>query len=151
MQVVVLLFEQHIGECEQRQGGSKVDPMPSHKRQSRRGRKRRAEVYEAQRHSELQQRVEGRNLHMPYPQFIGHQLVRMLAVRLAQVLMQPDAMAYGKASVHAIDQQEYEICHVARSENERAYEEEEDICHDYFILFGTEIMAEISVVQCQLS
>ena len=65
--------------------------------------------------------------------------------------MQQDAMAYGKASVHAIDQQEDEICHVARSENERAYEEEEDICHDYFILFGTEIMAEISVVQCQLS
>lgn len=87
--------------------------MPGHKRQSSRGRKRRAEVYESQRHSELQQRVEGRNLHMPYTQFIGHQLVRMLAVRLAQVLMQ----------------QEYEICHVARSENERAYEEEQDICH----------------------
>ena len=103
--------------------------MPGHKRQSSRGRKRRAEVYESQRHSELQQRVEGRNLHMPYTQFIGHQLVRMLAVRLAQVLMQQDAMAYGKASIHAIDQQEYEICHVARSENERAYEEEQDICH----------------------
>ena len=103
--------------------------MPSHKRQSRRGRKRRAEVYEAQRHSELQQRVEGRNLHMPYPQFIGHQLVRMLAVRLAQVLMQQDAMAYGKASAHAIDQKEDEICHVARRENERAYEEEQDICY----------------------
>ena len=38
--------------------------------------------------------------------------------------MQQDAMAYGKASVHAIDQQEDEICHVARGENERAYEEE---------------------------
>ena len=38
-------------------------------------------------------------------------------------------MAYGKASVHAIDQKEDEICHVARSENERAYEEEQDICY----------------------
>ena len=84
-------------------------------------------------------------------QLIGHQLVRMLAVRLTQFFVQQDAMHDGQAAVHAIDQQEDEICHVSRSENERAYEEEEDICHDYFILFGTEIMAEISVVQCQLS
>ena len=66
---------------------------------------------------------------MTYMQFICHQLVRMLAVRLAHVLVKQDAMAYGKASIHAIDQQEYEICHVSRSENERAYEEEQDICH----------------------
>lgn len=129
MQVVVLLLEKHIGEREQRQGGDKVDPMPSHKRQFRRGRKHRAEVYEAQGHCELQQGVEGSDFHVADLKLIGHQLISVLAVRLAQVVVQQDAMAYGKASVHAIDQQEYEICHVARSENERADEEEEDICH----------------------
>lgn len=129
MQVVVLLFEQHISECEQRQGGSKINPMPSHKRQSSRGRKRRAEVYESQRHCELQQGVEGSDFYVPDFKLIGHQLVRMLAVRLAQVLVQQDAMAYGKASVHAIDQQEDEICHIARRENQGADEEEQDICY----------------------
>ena len=50
-------------------------------------------------------------------------------LRADQVLVQQDAMAYGKASVHAIDQQEDKICDVARSENELAYEEEQDICY----------------------
>lgn len=129
MQVVVLLLEKHIGEREQRQGGDKVDPMPSHKRQFRRGRKHRAEVYEAQGHCELQQGVEGSDFHVADLKLIGHQLISVLAVSLTQVFVQQDAMHDGQAAIYAIDQQEDEICHIARRENQGAYEEEEDICH----------------------
>ena len=129
MQVIILLFEQYISNGQQDKGQCQINPMPGHQRQPGSRGKNRAKVDEAQRYYKLHKHINAAHQRMRHLQLIGHQLVRMLAVRLAQVLVQQDAMAYGKASIHAIDQQEDEICHVARSENERAYEEEQDICY----------------------
>lgn len=129
MQMIKLPHKQHISHSQRHQRHHETNPMPSHKRQSSRGRKRRAEVYESQRHSKLQQGVEGSDFHVPNLKLIGHQLISVLAVRLTQVFVQQDAMHDGQTAVHAIDQQEDEICHIARRENQGADEKEEDICH----------------------
>lgn len=51
----------------------------------------------------------------------------MLPVRLAQILVQQDAVAYGQNAVHAIHQQEDEIRHIAGGKNKTADHEQEDI------------------------
>ena len=55
---------------------------------------------------------------MTYLQFVCHQLIRMLAVRLTQVLMQEDTMTDGQAAIHAIHQEEEQPCNVTRSHNQ---------------------------------
>lgn len=50
---------------------------------------------------------------MAHLQFIGHQLIGVLAMCLAEFFVQHNAVADGEASVHAIDKQEYQPGDVA--------------------------------------
>lgn len=150
--MIIFLLEQNVSHGQQNQSEGKVNPMTGNKGQTRGRSDYRTKIYKAQRYKQLQSHIYQTNNRMRHLQFIGHQLVGVLAMRLSQVLVQQDAMAYGKASIHAIDQQEYEICHVARSENERAYEEEQDICHSDLAYvpgeaFGLSLRAEVEAAE----
>ena len=63
---------------------------------------------------------------MAYLQFIGHQLIGVLAVRLAEILVQHYAVTDGKAAVHSIDEQEYQPRDVARASNQKPHGEQDN-------------------------
>lgn len=54
MKVVILFLEQDISHDQQHKSHGEVNPMPGDKRQAARGRKKRANEYEAERHGQLQ-------------------------------------------------------------------------------------------------
>lgn len=76
-----------------------------------------AEADEPETDNELQSHVDETDSDMTNLQFVGHQLEHMLAMCLAEVLMEHDAMADGQTTNHSIHEQENQIREVARSEN----------------------------------
>ena len=57
---------------------------------------------------------------MPHFQLIAHQLESMLAMSLAQVLVQHNAVDDGKATIHTIYEQENQIGNITRLYNHLA-------------------------------
>ena len=53
-------------------------------------------------------------------QLVGHQLVGVLAVSLAKVLVQQDAVHDGQHGVHAVDPEKQEVLDIARGGYEPA-------------------------------
>ena len=76
MEVVVFSHEEDVGGAEHEQHGGEIDP-------ARGGRVREQQDRDGA-DQELQQGVERRHLHVADVQFVGHQLVGVLAVRLAE-------------------------------------------------------------------
>ena len=68
---------------------------------------------------------------MPNLQFIRHQLINMLTMRLSQILMQHNTMTNSQASIHAIHQQENQPSNITSRKNKRTYQEQQDIRHTY--------------------
>ena len=91
----------------------------------------RAYVDKAQTDCQLQKHIQQTDLYMPYLQLICHQLESMFPVRLTQVLVEHDAMDNRAAAIHAINQQEDQICHILRKRNEATNQEQQDISHTY--------------------
>lgn len=73
----------------------------------------RTKINESQRNCELHYGIEARNLYMTNFQFIRHQLICMFAMCLSLVLMKHNAVADCQATIHTIDKQEYQICHIS--------------------------------------
>ena len=63
---------------------------------------------------------------MVHALLIGHQLVGVLAVGLAQGLVQHDAVDDGQAAVNAIDNQEQQPGHIGLGQNQLADTEQQD-------------------------
>lgn len=57
-------------------------------------------------------------------QFVGHELVCVFAVGIAEVLVQHDAVEDGEYSVDAIDAEEDEVCEVLCLDDNAAEEEQ---------------------------
>ena len=62
-------------------------------------------------------------------QFIGHQLVGVLAVRLAQMLVQHDSVYDGQDSVDTIDTQQKKILDITGGGDKPAENEQDDKCN----------------------
>ena len=63
---------------------------------------------------------------MAHLQLIRHQLVRMLTVRLAQILVQHYSMADSQATIHAIYKQEDQISHITSRDDHLTDQEQQD-------------------------
>ena len=87
MQMVVLLHEQHICYGEKEKDTDEVYPMCKYGIGNK--------VYKAKGNGELQKHIEARYLYMPDFKLIRHNLIRMLSMRLPQILMKHDAVADG--------------------------------------------------------
>ena len=61
-------------------------------------------------------------------QLVGHQLVRVLAVRLAQMLVQQDAVDDGQDGIHAVDPEQQQILDITGSGNKPAENKQDDEC-----------------------
>ena len=112
MQMIVLLLEQHIRHgqyhsCTQEVHLMRQDIIRTH-------------IDEAQRHHQLQGHIQQAHLHVTNLQFVSHQLISTLPVRLIQVLVQHDAVADGQYTIHTIHQQEDQICQIVCSNNHLA-------------------------------
>ena len=114
--MVVLLHEDDICRAEHEQHRGEVDPAC---RGAVREQQDRDGAYQ-----ELQQGVESRHGHMPDAEFVGHQLVGVLAVRLSEVLVEHDAVADGEHGVHSVDGEKQEPAEVSGPEHQRAEGEE---------------------------
>ena len=57
---------------------------------------------------------------------VGHQLIGVLAVSLAKVLVQQDAVHDGQHGVHAVDPEKQEVLDIARGGYEPAQGKEDD-------------------------
>ena len=118
VEMVVLLHEEHIRTTQHKTGHDQIDPV------SKQG--IRAEIDESQGDNQLDAHIQEADHDMAHPQLIGHQLIRMLAVRLPQMLVQLDAMRDRQAAVHAIHQQQHQIRDIPRLHDEPAQGEQHD-------------------------
>ena len=89
------------------------------------------QIYEAQGNADLYQGIDGADQDVRHVQFVGHNLIGMLAMGIAKVLMQHDAVEDGQYSVNAIDTEEYEVCRVLGLDDDAAEEEQEDVTYAY--------------------
>ena len=78
----------------------------------------RAKINKPKRHNKLQSHIEERHLHMPNLQLIRHQLVRMLPMRLPQILMQHNPVTDSQHTIHPIHQEEDQVRHIPRLHNQ---------------------------------
>ena len=118
MEVIILLHEQHIGRHQHQARHDQVDPVRQHRL--------RAQVDEAQGNHQLDDHIQQRDHHVAHPQLVRHQLVGVLAVRLAQVLVQHDAVDDGQRAVHPVHQEEHDVCNVLRRQHQAAQGEQDD-------------------------
>lgn len=86
----------------------------------------RNQVYETERYGQLNSHIYARNQRVAHLQFIGHQLVGMLAVGFSELLVQHDAVAYRHASVDSVYQKQYKPSDIACPYDEHAYGKEKD-------------------------
>ena len=119
MQMIVLPLEKHICHSESHQSAHQIPPV----RLNGIG----AQINESQRHGQLHTHVDASHYRMRHLQLICHQLIRMLPVRLAQILVQQDSVAYGQNTVHAIYEKENQPCDVLSLHRQLAYAEKHDI------------------------
>lgn len=117
MEVVVFSHEDDVGGAEQEQDGGEIDPA--------RGGGIGQEQDGGGADGQLQQGVERRHLHVADVQFVGHQLVGVLAVRLAEVLVEHDAVADGQHRVHSVDGEQHDPAQVAGPQNQGAQREQQ--------------------------
>ena len=117
MEVVVFSHEDDVGGAEQEQHGGEIDPA--------RGGGVGQEQDGGGADGQLQQGVERRHLHVADVQFVGHQLVGVLAVRLAEVLVEHDAVADGQHRVHSVDGEQHDPAEVAGPQNQGAQREQQ--------------------------
>ena len=121
MQVVVSLHEQHVGQREHDHRRDKIEPV---------GRDRvRHQVHHPQRDRQLQDHVEQRHRHVAQPQLVRHQLVRVLAVRLSEILVQQDSVHDRAHAVHPVDRQEHQPGDVARLQDQTPDQVQQDERH----------------------
>ena len=121
MQMVVLLHEEYVRQAQHDAGHDQVDPV----RQQR----VRAQEDESERDRELDAHVDAGHRHVAHPQFIGHELIGMFAVRLSQPLMQHEAMHDGQVAVHAVQDQQDQVRHVPGLHDQLPQREEQDERH----------------------
>lgn len=117
VEMVVLLHEEHIRHTKYQQHANQISPVP-------RGRGGNEDHPGADR--ELQQHIKAGHQRMLHPQLIGHQLVSVLAMRLAQGLVQHDLVADGQHGVHAAHGQEHDIREIARLQHQASQQEHHD-------------------------
>ena len=122
------IAQEALAHDQQHKSHGEVNPMPGDKRQAARGRKKRANEYEAERHGQLQGHVNHAHKRMRHLQLIRHQLVHMLAVRLAEILVKQDAMGNRAATVNAVNQQEDQPGDVSGPDNQHPDGKEKDEC-----------------------
>ena len=118
MQMVVPLHEQHIPSPQEQNHADKVNPM------GQRGGG--DQVDEDQGNQQLQAHVEQGDGHVREVQLVRHQLVGVLAVGLAQGLVQQDTMHNRQTAVHAIDNQKDQPSDVVSLHNQRSNSEQQD-------------------------
>ena len=117
MEVVVFSHEEDVGGAEQEKDGGEIDPA----RGGGVGHEQDCGGADGQ----LQERVERRHLHVADVQLVRHQLVGVLAVCLAEVLVQHDAVADGQHRVHSVDGEQHDPAQVAGPQNQCAQREQQ--------------------------
>lgn len=117
MQMIVLAHKQNVAHTQHKTNRNKIAPMP--------GRCVRNQD-QAGANGQLQDSIDGRYQRMLHTQLVGHQLIGVLAVRLAQILVQHDSVADSQDRIHTIYSQEHNVRKVARLQNQFAQQENHD-------------------------
>ena len=81
---------------------------------------------QAARDYQLQDKIKGGNRSVRDMQLVGHQLVGVLAVRLAQMLVQKDAVDDGQDGIHTIDPEQQQILNISGGCDQAAQGEKDD-------------------------
>ena len=118
MEVIILAHEKDIGACEEEDGNDQVCPMCRYGIG--------AKIDESQRDGQLQGHIEQAHRQVAHPQLICHQLVCMLAVGLAEVLVEHKPMDDGQCPIYPVYQQEDQPRHVASLHDLASYHEQQD-------------------------
>lgn len=118
MQVVVLLHKPHIHQSQEHNHAKQVNPMCQ--------KSVRDQVDEHQRDYQMEGHVEHGNGHVRNAQLIGYELVDVLAVSLAQGIVELDAVDDGQAAVNAIDYQEQHPGHISLGKDQLADGQQQD-------------------------
>lgn len=114
MQMIVLAHKQNIPHSQHNTNRNQISPVPS-----------RSIRYQNQpgANGQLQNSIYGRYHRMLHTQLVGHQLIGVLTVRLAQILVQHNPVADSKDRIHTIYSQEHNVRKVARLQNQFAQQE----------------------------
>ena len=118
MQMVIFHLKQHVSHGQHDARCHQIDLVRQHGV--------RAQVDESQRHHQLQAHINQRNHHMTHLQLIRHQLVRVLSVRLPQVLMQHNAVENGQRTVDTINKEEYNVCNILSHQHQASQRKQDD-------------------------
>ena len=104
VQVVVLPHEGHVGQRQRGHNSQQIPPAGSAGRQQQ----------QAAGNGQLQAHVDGGHGHVRKAELVGHQLVGVLAVGLAKVLAEQQAVHDGQHAVRPVDRQQQDVGEVAR-------------------------------------
>lgn len=121
MQMIILLFKQHIYQCKHNNCAYQINPM--------RYDRIRTQVHKAKRNHQLQQRIETRNLNVTYLQLIRHKLVHMLTMRLTKIFMQQNTMHNSQAAIHTIYEKEDQEGYISSCEYKITNQKQKYICN----------------------
>ena len=114
MEVVVFPHEQQIGAAEDGEYDAHINPMLDRQQDHPEG------------DDHLHHHIKGRDDQMGHLQFVGHELVGMLAMRLSEMFVQEDAMADGQHGVNAINGEEDDVGEVVFHHHQLAQGKDED-------------------------
>ena len=128
--MIILHLKQHVGYCHDHRNRNQVYPMCCHCIWN--------QIDESEAHRQLQAHIQQRDLHMPNLQLIAHQLIRMLSMRLAQIFVQHNPMAYRQHTIHTIYHQQHQVRQIPRLHNQFTDSKQHDECDSY----GTNISSK---------